>query len=422
MLLCNAYTTSNHRFGGCNIWTADDMDASSYTDYMYGLVKRVVDEIGPRPPCTEEERRLGRLLVEEWEPICDRVDVETFTCSPHAFLGFLPFSVLLYLAAVIVYWFYPPVSFAMAAIGVIMPVLELHYREFVDFLFPRRQGENVIGVIRPGGETSRRVIVCAHQDSAYEFNFFYYLRSAAIPVALVAVLAMVVLLGASLAKTVAYFTGSADATAFAAIGWVTVALSPVVALVAFFHTYRPVPGAADDMAGIAVVAGLGKYLDEAKRSGSRVPERTEVVLLATSSEEAGLRGAKRYVTKHLEEMKATPTYGVILDCIYDERFLTVAHREIFTGAVHDPELVRMAQDVAASHDWPLAVKAIPVGASDASAFSVKGIPSICLLGQDISSVVPNYHTRNDTLEYIRPESLSVALQVVIDMIERIDRM
>ncbi|MEE8374525.1 MAG: M28 family peptidase, partial [Dehalococcoidia bacterium] len=95
---------------------------------------------------------------------------------------------------------------------------------------------------------------------------------------------------------------------------------------------------------------------------------------------------------------------------------------VFTGAVHDPELVRMARDVAASHDWPLAVKAIPVGASDASAFSLKGIPSICLLGQDISSVVPNYHTRNDTLEYIRPESLSVALQVVIDMIERIDRM
>jgi hypothetical protein len=398
------------------------MQANSYTHYMFDLVRRVVDEIGPRPPCSEEEKRLGRLLVDEWKPICHSVEVETFTCSPHAFLGFLPFSVLCYMVAVVLYWFYPPVSFALAAIGIGILLLQLNYREFVDPLFPRRQGENVIGAVRPEGEPGRRVIVCAHQDSAYEFNFFYYLGRAAIPVGLVALVAVVIMLGGSLAKTVAYFGGSADATVFAVIGWVTVGLSPVVALFAFFHTYRPVPGAADDMSGLAVMAGLGKYLDEAKRNGEWVPERTEVVLLATSSEEAGLRGAKRYVTRHLEEMRATPTYGLFLECIYDEKFLTVAHREIFTGAKHDPGLVRMAREVAAAHNWPIAVKAIPVGASDASAFSAKGIPSICLLGQDISRPVPNYHTRNDTVDYMRPESLSVSLQMVIDMIKRIDGM
>ena len=145
------------------------------------------------------------------------------------------------------------------------------------------------------------------------------------------------------------------------------------------------------------------------------------MLLATSSEEAGLRGAKRYVSKHLTEMKETPTYGLFLDCIYDEKFLTVSKREIFTRATHDHDLVKMAQEVAAIHSWPIAAKVIPVGATDASAFSVRGIPSICLLCQDISRLVPNYHTRNDTYEYIRPESLSVSLQLIIDMIERIDQ-
>jgi hypothetical protein len=389
---------------------------------MFGLLKRVIDEIGPRPSCSDEEKRLGRLLVEEWKPLCDRVDVETFTCSPTAFLGFIRVSVLLLFAAVILYWFYPLASFIMAAVSFSMVFFEyMRYREFVDFLFPRKQGENIIGAIRPKGEATRRVLVSAHMDSAYEFNLIYYLRNFAIPIIAIAIVGIVIAFCVSLAKTIAYFGGFADATAFAALGYTMIAFTPIIGLFLFFHTYKPVPGAMDDMAGVAVVAGLGKYLDEARRAGDWLPERTEVVLLATSSEEAGLRGAKRYASKHLQEMKTTPTYGLFLDGIYDEKYLTVTNRELCTGAKHDPELVKMAQDTAASHNWPIAVRMIPIGGTDAAAFSVKGIPAVCLLCQDTSKAVPNYHTRDDTYEHIRPESLAVSLQLVIDMIQRIDK-
>jgi aminopeptidase-like protein len=40
---------------------------------------------------------------------------------------------------------------------------------------------------------------------------------------------------------------------------------------------------------------------------------------------------------------------------------------------------------------------------------------------DSSRLIPNYHTRLDTIDTIRPESLAVSLQVVIDMIESIDQ-
>jgi len=200
-----------------------------------------------------------------------------------------------------------------------------------------------------------------------------------------------------------------------------IVFTPVIGLFLFFHTYKPVPGAMDNMAGISVVAGLGKYMNESKRNGNWVPEGTEVILLAMSSEEAGLRGAKRYARKHLEEMKATPTYGLFLDQICDERFLTVIKREICTGAKHDSELIKIAQYVAASHHWPMTVWSLPFGGTDASAFSVKGIPSICLLCLDTSKLPRNYHTREDTYEHIRPQSLSVSLQLIIDMIEWIDK-
>ena len=315
---------------------------NSYTDYMFGLIKRVIDEIGPRPSCSEEEKRLGRVLVEEWRSTCDRIDVETFTCSPSAFLGFIPLAVLLYFAAVILYWFFPPLSLVMITIMLTVSIFELNYREFVDFLFPRKQGENIIGVIRPKGEVNQRVVVSAHLDSAYEFNLFYYLKNAAIPIIAIAILGLVITFGGSLVKTIAYGSGTDNAQVFTVIGIIMVVLSPIVGCLLFFHTYRPVPGAMDNMAGIAVVSGLGKYLNDTKSNGNCFPEKTEVVLLATSSEEAGLRGAKRYVSKHLTEMEKTPTYGLLLDCIYDEKFLTVAKREIFTGVTHDHHMVKLA--------------------------------------------------------------------------------
>ena len=398
------------------------MSADRYTDYMYSLVKKVIDDIGPRPSCSEREKRLGRLLTEEWQPFCDKVDSETFTCSPHAFLGFIPFSVLLYFAAVILYWFYPLASFVLIAIGFGTLFFELlRYREFVDFLFPRRQGENIMGTIRPKGEATRRVIVSAHMDSAYEFNLIYYLKNAVIPIVEIAILGLILAFCGSLAKTFAYFYGFADTTAFTAVGYAMIAFTPIVALFLFFHTYKPVPGAMDDMAGVAVVAGLGKYLDEARRNGDWLPEKTEVVLLAMSSEEAGLRGAKRYVSKHLQEMKTTPTYGLFLDGIYDEKYLTVTDRELCTGAKHDPELVKMAQDAAASRNWHIFTRMISIGGTDASPFSLKGIPAICLHCQDTTRAVPNYHTRDDTYEHIRPESLAVSLQLVLDMLKQIDK-
>lgn len=50
-----------------------DLLASKYQDYMFGLIKKVVDKIGPRPSCSEAEKKPGRLLVKESKHICDRV-------------------------------------------------------------------------------------------------------------------------------------------------------------------------------------------------------------------------------------------------------------------------------------------------------------------------------------------------------------
>jgi acetylornithine deacetylase/succinyl-diaminopimelate desuccinylase-like protein len=385
---------------------------------MWELLGRVLRDIGPRRSCSENERRLGALLAERWRGVGLEVRSERFTCHPTAFLGFMPVATLLYLLATIAYWVYPFLSFLLAGAAFAMTWFELlRYRELLDSWFPRADGENVIGVVRPAGEVQRRIVVSAHQDSAFEFNLWYFLKGAAVPVMIIGFIAALVPMFGGLLKSV---TGATNASqAFNVVGFVCIALYPIVGLNFFFHTYSVVPGAMDDLAGVSVLDGVARALSDARRSG-RPLQRTEVVLLATSSEEAGLRGAKRYVAAHRSEMMGTPTYGLFVDGVYDERHLTVIEREVFTGARHDARLVRLAKEIAAQRGWTMHQHMLPLGASDATPFSTAGIPSVLLLCQDATRLVPNYHTRLDTIEHVRPESLAVMLQVVLDMVDRID--
>jgi hypothetical protein len=398
------------------------MIAEKYTDYMYNLVDKVITDIGPRESCGDQEKALGRLMARELEPKCYRVDMETFTCSPKAFLGFFPFLVAGYIIAVVFYFIYPYVSLIISLIlGGVLFYEVVRYHELIDFLYPKREGENVAGVIKPRGEVKRRVIVSAHLDSAYEFKVWYWFKGFAVPVMALAFAAPLILAGASFARAVAGSSGMPDNTAYNVLGIVCIALSVFVLPFAFFHTGDVVPGAMDNMAGISVVAGLGKYLRDARESGEYIPQNTEVVLLCLSSEEAGLRGAKRYAARHREELAAIPTFGIFLDNINDERYLTVFRRELFPGARLDPYLVKLAQEAARSNGLPIKTSIIPVGASDASAFALADVPAVSILCHDTSRLMPNYHTRYDTIEHVRPQALTFSLQVVMDMLKRIDQ-
>ncbi len=392
--------------------------ASEYQDQMYGFIDSALREIGPRESCSANEQRLGQRLAERWRAAGFEVRTQRFSCHPKAFLGFIPFAALLYLGATIFYWVSAPLCMVLAGACALLTILELvRYREFIDPLFPVAEGENVIAVIRPRGPVRRRVIVSAHQDSAYEFNLWYFLKAASVPIMLLGFAAVFVPLFGGLAKSL---SATPDAHAFDVIGYVCMGLYPFVGLNLFFHTYSVVPGAMDDLAGISVLTGVAQALADAGAAGEPALAHTEVRLIAMSSEEAGLRGAKRYAATHQHELSVVPTYGLFVDGVYDERFLTVLNREIFTGARHDPRLVRLAHTVAAQRGWSIQEHTLLLGATDATPFSLMGMPSVALLCQDATRLVPNYHTRLDTLEHVRPASLGVMLQMVLDMIERID--
>jgi hypothetical protein len=398
------------------------MNAERYQDYVYSFADAVIEEIGPRGSASKEEAELARRFAREMEPFCDRVDVEEMECAPGAFLGAFPYLVVMYAAGLAAYFFLPPLALALSLAGLAILFLEVfHYHEFIDFAFPRKKGLNVSAVLSPQGEMKRRLIVSAHFDSAYEFKIWYYLKGLAVPYMILGVAGILILVGASLARSIVWPGSGWGGGAFTVLGIVGLAFLPVLLPFALFHTRDLVPGAMDDLTAVAVLAGLGRCLSEA-RDGKEgfFPRHTEVVLLGLSSEEAGLRGAKRYAARHREELHALPSDGVFLDGIYDERFLTVNRREISTGVRLDPRLVELASETAEALAYPLKVGVIPLGATDASAFARAGVPCVSMGCADTSRLTPNYHTRHDTMEHVRPKSLTVSLEMVLGMLERVD--
>jgi hypothetical protein len=139
-----------------------------------------------------------------WSDLGLTVRTESFECHPKAFLGFIPFAVFIDLAAVVAYWFAPFLCFLLAGAGFVATVAELvRYRELLDPLFPRERGENVVAVLTPQKEARRRVVVSAHQDSAYEFTLWYLLKNASVPIMALGFAALPVTMIAGFAKFMA---------------------------------------------------------------------------------------------------------------------------------------------------------------------------------------------------------------------------
>lgn len=379
------------------------------------LHARVVDLLahtGPRPSCSDAERALGERLAEDWSAFADEVRREPFRCHPDAFLGFIAPACLAGIAAAVLLYLGHPAPAAVLGIAAAAVTIGelLLYWELVDRLFPEAEGVNIAARIAPRGPVRQRVLLTAHLDSAWEFNVWWWFKGAG---PIVNVLGMgACLVPATVGPLALLGVLSADAAQTA--GLVALACAPLTLANAFFHTRRAVPGAMDDLAGLVCIGEAGRVLAEAGLA------HTELVVLGCSSEECGLRGAKRYAEAHADAHAAVPTIDINVDGVYDEGFLTAITRELTTGVVHDPDLIRLARDKAADRGQRLGSGLIPFGGTDAAAFRQAGLRTLALLAQDTRRLAPNYHTRLDTPDHIRPEALAVMSQLVVDVVRALD--
>jgi hypothetical protein len=416
------------------------MLTKNINQYMHDFIKEICEDIGPRESGTDAETLAGDRIEKELKKFCDKTHQEEYKASPTAFLGGIRYGAFLVLLSIIFYWLsllidleilgltdiyskiFLIISVVLISITISYFILEvMRYHEAFDFLFPTKKSKNVVGIIEPEKEMKNSIIFSAHHDSAYEFNLFYYLKRFGQITIFIGYLGVVILFFAEILKLILNLFSIFAITLFFIFGIIFIGLIPIVIAYMFFHSYNSVLGAFDNLSGVSIVLGIGRILSENKKEGKFIPEHTKVTLISFAGEEAGLRGAKRYIKKHHDELKEENTKIVNIDGISEPDNIAFLKSEPLIGAKHSEEIYEQLYSITQKLHIESTITVLPFGATDGAAFSKKNFSASSICGLKlIDELVNYYHTRYDTPEVVNPKALGLVAQICIEYLKSID--
>ncbi len=408
----------------------EKFDIKRQTEYAVKGITKICNKIGPRKPGSPEEHRAQQWFEKDMKNYCESTKIEEFTLHRQGFMGFIPFTVVCGIASVFVNWFVNPViALVLCVLAFIPLVFEfLMYKQFDDFLFPKQTSHNMEAIRKPKGEVKKRIIMVGHSDSQFEWTLNYLIGGlqAKLFVEIPAVVGLVVqtvfavfciILGAVKGGVVAAKDIPSLHGLLIALFVVSCVFIPFEFAFLFFQSWtKSVPGASDNLSGCYVGMAAIKALDEA---GIRF-ENTEVRMICSGSEEAGLRGAKAYAKAHEQELKDIPTVVVALDTFRDLETMAVYDRDLSGTLQHDKGTKELIHDACANCGYDVNYESIYIGGSDAAAFTQRGIPATGFAAMD-PAPPRYYHTRLDTPENLRPECIEVGIEIMIEALCMFDK-
>jgi len=415
------------------------------SDYMTEIIKRIIEECGPRMPCSSQEAQSAEIIKKELEKTCDDVALESFSCNPRAFLGFIKIDILLVLTSFLAFFLIPLnltnywgylmtlISFSLNLISFLILWNEFfNYREFIDPLFKSKNSQNVVGRIHPKDEVKRILIFSGHHDSALEFNLLTRLKIGYPVLILLGISIMIIWLVTSLIIVLLILANLFYYELFI-VFILTLFIIGIPAFIGlfFFVSFgdkaNTVPGAVDNLSAVAIVLAVGKIL---KKNKEIVPKNTEIRLISFGCEEAGLRGAFRYVSAHFNELKKYEAECVNMDAIQSKDYISIIDFEPSTRTKHSDVMVRKLKEAAKSANIKVNESALGgsgktekiigqiTGGTDATAFSKAGVKAANISAMDLKKMLQFYHQPTDTFDKIEKEALERVLKICIAYITK----
>lgn len=390
---------------------------NTIADYVVAQTRHVIETFGPRTPGSAAERDAQGYVAECLEAMApDELQREPFPVAARAFMAFQPITGFLMMVSTAILWYSPAWALALSLAGFTVTWFEfVHYRLFLDPFFRESESVNVFARWAPKGAPLQRIIVNAHTDAAFEWRY-HYLAPRIFPwLVRYGLLGIGVKVLTDIAALIAsWFWPHSDALHYLAA---IQALFIPSFLMAFFFTNfaRTVPGANDNLSGVFIALGVVKAL----REENVLLEKTEIACLITGSEEAGLRGAKAWAEKHQDDFKDVPTRILTLDTFHGLEHMAVLQQDLNGTVKNDPAFSELVRDAAKAlgHDIPLIP--IPLGSSDAAAFTQAGFTATALCAMD-PAPAHFYHTRRDNWDNMDPECIAAAAGVVVEVIRRVE--
>ena len=384
--------------------------------YIVREITRICQDMGRRSPGSEGERKAAEYMahVLEDECGCTDVKVETFTEHPDSFLGYFSFTAVLGVLSAACFFISPWAGLIFAAMDLMLFILQfVLYKELIDPLCPEGKSVNVTALKPCSSQIKQRVFLNGHMDAAWEFPLNYYFGGVVFEIpGVMAVSGVVYFIGISICAIL----GAGDWTRIAALcGLIFV---PAFILVGCtYNSSRIVDGANDNLSGCYMGIAL---LREMERQGI-CPEHTQVGVILTGSEEAGLKGAKAWSRMHKDDFRDVPTYIISFDTIHDPKQLMINRRDLNATVASDEQLCSAFLQAARNVQVPCKTGQVPLfgGSTDGAAFVQGGFRAVSVTG--LSHVLEDYyHTRRDSWDNLNPQGLENCYKATVSLIDLID--
>lgn len=382
--------------------------------YMCGEITHICKTMPKRPPGSEGEKMAVDYMAAQLSELTDDVKVESFKVTPASFMGWIYITITCVLLAFASYFFAVMVSVVLILIG-IGPMLAqfILYTRMLDPLYPEKISHNVTAVKKCSGEVKRRIFFNGHPDAVWEWSTNYRLSGkvfiAQVVTAIVGILYLFAIciarwvdvggVGADIASGLYLYLGLA-ALLFVPVWFATYFLS---------DTKTVVDGANDNLTGCYMGIAILKAL---KDSGVDF-DHTEVGVILTGSEEAGLRGAKAWCEAHKGEYDDAETIIISYDTIRDAKFLQINKRDLNALVKTDKGANELFLKAAENVNVRCGAGLVPFGATDGAAFNQGGFRCASITALDHN--LPNYyHTRYDSYDNLSEDALADCFEVSVE--------
>ena len=394
-------------------------------EYMVSEITHICKDFEKRDPGSKGEQQACEYMADvlKNECGCERADVESFKENPGSFFGWIYFTITFVLAAVAISFFYPLVSIILIVVGLLIVFMQFGlYKKFIDRFFPEKTGHNVTAVKSCKGEVKRRIFFNGHPDAAWEWPVNYKLGGVgfeghAVICGIGAVYYLVISIMLVAKNGLEYVSFDADETLglLRLIGLVFVPF--LIGLYWMWNENRIVDGANDNLSGCYMGIAILKAL---KEEGIEF-ENTEVGVILTGSEEAGLRGAKAWCAAHKGEFDDVPTFIFSYDTIHDPKYLMTNYRDLNGTVKADKDVSDLFMEAAKELDISCRKGWVPPlgGATDSAAFAQAGFRATGVTGLN-HKLEDYYHTRRDTYDNMNEQGLADCFAISVKALEMFD--
>ena len=390
------------------------MDLEKNVNIWLGHIRELAQEIGPRGPTTENERRGAEYCALILRGLGLGPETETFVGARSIFQPHLLASIGI-IAAFVIYPLAGRISAilaaALSAVALISDLMELSFRDnILRRLVPKGPSQNVVATVDPSDEHRQDLVLIGHIDSQrtpiiFSSPSWLSAYQSFTTIAFVAFIAQVLLHTLGAITQWGWIWPASGIGAFCAV--LLAALCLQADSTPFSH------GANDNATGVGLVLTLAEHL---RNSPLR---HTRVWLACTGCEEVQHYGAIDFFRRHRSEL-VNPS-AVVFEMLGCDGPAWLIKEGIIIPFHADAGLVAIAEKLAEEHpEWEARATSISGGNTEMADALRARVPAITISGMGEGMGESYWHQVEDTYDKIDPQVLGRAYAFTWSFLQELD--